>query len=299
MPSCHDVRRESGMSLVREEAAEWLAAKNYCVAVTSSNLRVVGDWVVIDEFSLGRFYHNAPSLIRHSSGSGVALLIVVDGGVHVTRGAESWDLDKGDALAMPRDCRVELRSVGPYGVVEVELGERFTGRYAVENGTVPTRISAETGTLRLLVSASSLTLTIASSIDCSEWQHLRDVIEAAAGGALRCADYGSEVAGPYAALLRRARETIGRRAAEADFSVTALATALAVSPALLHRAFAAIGSTPLTEIRRERVAAARRMLDRRRSPSPVELERVAALSGFRSLRALRTASRAIDLNRSD
>ncbi|WP_068255050.1 hypothetical protein [Rathayibacter tritici] len=184
------------MSLVREEAAEWLAAKNYCVAVTSSNLRVVGDWVVIDEFSLGRFYHNAPSLIRHSSGSGVALLIVVDGGVHVTRGAESWDLDKGDALAMPRDCRVELRSVGPYGVVEVELGERFTGRYAVENGTVPTRISAETGTLRLLVSASSLTLTIASSIDCSEWQHLRDVNR---GGGRR------------GAALRRLRQR-GRRA---------------------------------------------------------------------------------------
>lgn len=292
MPPFPNAQRESGIALSGEAAVDWLAAKNYQAELAPRNLRVFGDWIEFGDLSLGRIYHNAPTLVRNSAGPGVALLIVVDGAVRVSQQHEEWNLEKGDALAMPRASRVALCSVGPYGVVDVELGEGFTGRYAIQGGAGPARIPAGAGILRLLIGVSSLTLTIAPGVAETDWRHIREVIEVAAGGMLRHADYGT--AGPYVDLLRRARDTIGRRACDPDFSVALLCSALAVSPALLHRAFATIGTTPLTEIRRERVASARRLLERRRSPSAVEMETVATLSGFRSLRALRTASRAIE-----
>lgn len=100
--------------------------------------------------------------------------------------------------------------------------------------------------------------------------------------------------------LRAARAIIRAEAKSLDFTVGKLSDVANISRGHLHRVFASVGSTPLAEIRRERVRIASELFAQHASPRGAALLEVARRSGFRTVgamtRAMRAASEENDLD---
>lgn len=94
-------------------------------------------------------------------------------------------------------------------------------------------------------------------------------------------------------LFEQAQRVIESQYYDPAFTVARLRADLAVSSNILHAAFAARGTTPLTEIRRERLRAADRHFAILLAPTSEDREMAARRSGFHSLRALRSARKAL------
>ncbi|QWL48305.1 hypothetical protein [Rathayibacter toxicus] len=259
MRAFSEPKLESGIALVGIPAAEWMREKGCEVVAAQEGLRLFSDVLFLDGLSLGRFYHNAREVVRHAgSDEGGAVLIVLDGEVDVVDEAATVRVGKGHGLVLRGGRPIRLLSGNPYGLVELRLSPHRG--VVIRDGISLVPIVAESASLRLLLAVSSVILNVAGSVPEDGWASTGDVLRAAVAGVFDDVARSDNFRRPSNLLVDRARRVIAARSSDQEFNVASLTALLAVSPALLHRSFAVLGTTPLTELRRYRLETAKRLL---------------------------------------
>lgn len=291
----HGVRYEGGVALVGDEAVRWLRHRGFDVRMSGPEMRVFSDVLEVEDIEIGRLYHNAADVVRRADADdGVALTIALDGELTVETGSLRTALSKGQVLAMSRRTSIRFEGALPYGVVGVRLlGASASAVF--DDSLTPVVLEADSAPVRMLLAVTNVLLNIAPSVPKDGWSPMSRTLRAACDGVLD--QLAAVVRRPRssAVLLDRAHRVIAANSSDYNFTVSDLAETLSVSPALLHRAFASVGTTPLTELRRRRVEEVQRLLNGFAS-SAIDRERLVRQAGFTSLKAYRSALRALERN---
>ncbi|QWL31562.1 hypothetical protein [Rathayibacter toxicus] len=299
MPT-HDRRdfSERGVAAEGDDARAWLKNHGVTVASSGSFLRCFGDVLGSEELTLSRVWHSARHVERRGVPGGAVLSLLVEGTLTVRFGdGREIDVDEGGgfvhwSLAPPPP--VTVLSEGRCGTLEVAVGREFLERFFAWTGTGVTPIPPGLATTRILL-ATAIT-TLATSIETTDptWISVRSMIESGVSAVLAETGPALHPSVPVTALrlLRDAHALIERECRDVSFDVRALATALSVSMTTLYAAFERSESTPAQAIRLARVGLARRMLERRITPTAADHEAIAELAGFPSAASMLKALRA-------
>lgn len=296
MPPPSEPRRTARVVLSGSAAAQWMADRGLRLLTAHDDLRLYADSMPVGDLTISRLYHNAERLLREGTGAGQRISVIADGEVVVSDASDRFPLVKGAAFMHAVGDPVLAQMSGPCATVEIELSPEFASRTGIDTPDRLQAAPADLGTTHILLAAVLATLNSGPTGTEGSWRRVHDVIENAAAALL------SEVVPTAPAdrspahdrLLRRARDLIDSRFGDEDFGVAELCLELSTSSTHLYRAFATTGATPLLEIHRTRLAAARTILQKRHVPTKEDRESIARLVGFRSWRALRAAERLVE-----
>jgi len=136
--------------------------------------------------------------------------------------------------------------------------------------------------------ATSVTNILSTQKKAGQWGNLEDVLTGTARAALMDGSAESRRSTNMSAILERANEVIESRYVDPAFGPDALAEELHITARYLRRCFASSGTSPSRAIEDRRIAAVEAYM----SLVPLRgraLEKAAVLSGFSSVRRLRSA----------
>jgi AraC-like DNA-binding protein len=278
---------QTGVRLQDGAGREWFARRGQQVH-THSPFRVIADSTSGGGLTLSRIWHDRASIQRDPvDGVGLTVLVQIDGTatLRVADSEKTMTLVPGSAVLVPDGASYALTAEAP--VARIEVGLRHSIGLVSDNQPVGWDDNPYT---RVLIAAVNAALS-PPVVDpaTAGYAHLKAAIRvllfASSAGAPVSAS--ANLQGSAAVLYQRAQAVIERDAIKPEFRVADLAAELRVSEVYLRRVFSRAGTTPLKAIRDARVRNARLHLHSRPTPTRAELQRIAQIAGFSSVRHMR------------
>lgn len=279
-----DVRLE-GLDAIR-----WLADKGVANDDAAAGIRVAGDYLEIDQFTVARIW-NTSSTLRFDRmeipGRSFVALQCIEGSLTVGAGGFERALDSGEIVVLDSAIDISITARRSVGWMLIRSPwDRLVGYREVAFPMIYRR--QHNGQILASLLNSVLSSTILPT-DVA-FPALRLSVEAVLTGLL-----ASEYRPPTSAsrieadILSRAMRYIDERASDPLFSTTELHSRLAVSRSYLYRAFSRSATTPRGYLLQRRVALARAAMAESAAVASGDLDRVVRASGFLDARALRRA----------
>lgn len=289
------IRADHDLDLIGADAAGLLESLGWQVADASEAFRVGGDMVRTDGVTVARLWHApARGVLRHpgahATGRFVAMLIVEGRGV-CTIDEDRYLFAPGTLLLHDQAQRVALESQTMIAAVHVS---HWWDRL-LPAGTIPEAAPASSRpsehVVALLTAIVNVTLSqrlTESDLGFTAWLAAVDSAVIALLRANLVVD--ATVREEPLSMFDRAMALIAERYVDPAFTIADLAMELGVSTRWVLQAFADAGESPRSTLQALRIAHAHALLPS--LPTPDEVADAAAVSGFRSSRALRRALRA-------
>lgn len=245
----------------------------------------VGSWTVSRVWSTGGTLHAVPLAPGFTR-----VLIGVDGeGEAISEAGPTFRLLPHQLVMLDGRAEVSTKSAGLWVRYEWHLHAPALRQEQFKRHFMQPAALSEGGQALI----TTLTNTISTRADLADLSGAEHLLEALTGTVMAAIGDArtppEELTGLQAEHLHAADEVIGARYTQPSFTVSALASEIAVSTVYLHQIYARAGKTPGKAIEERRARAAHMMMKASPFLTRETWEEVAAASGFTSVRRLRAA----------
>ncbi|WP_424711485.1 hypothetical protein [Microbacterium sp. SLBN-111] len=274
---------------------DWLSAQGWRATGLIESLRIFADLIRADPFALGRIWHTScrAKLVGNESWGARNFLMVIgiDGTqiLHTTTGTHV--IRPGDVYLQNLNEPMVVEASQPVGrmVIVSEWDRLRTHR----GPPIPIgqAWAADPDYLRVILSTMTATLNTPVHPRTPGFGSVQRSLEALIEALVLQREPArlSSLSTSQADLVARALQVIETCSADPAFTVDTLADILGVSRSYLHLSFAPTGVTPSRRLRYSRVFRAQTLLAERNATGERELERIARMAGFRTVRTMQRA----------
>lgn len=290
---------DTQLDMFDADAIRWLAERGWSVTASrSAALRLYVDELSTPRITIRRIWHTPMTLEftgeSDDTGPSAGLVLQVEGDAQLSIGQQATHVLRPYSTAVfSTSADMRLISHKPTARVEV-LARQLHPRWLDED---PGRIVDREGagpSWSVFTSLTNAVMNAAVDPSRTSFPMIEDALESAAFALLADAQVAvpaAGIGGRLDELYEEACRVIRQRAGDVNFTVQHLADHLGVSRRYLSKSFAARGERPNWRLRDERVSLALRMLNHSPTTRTPDSDKVAALAGFPSSRAMREALR--------
>ncbi|KZX21316.1 hypothetical protein [Rathayibacter tanaceti] len=148
-----------GINLAAQAAARWMTGFGWSTRGSTAGLRVFGNVLDDEDFTIARVWHTARRVDRRSERWGVAVVLVVEGTLSVRSDGFHAILSEGQGLVHRTSSALSVESEQPHGTVEVLLGNDYLDRYWNDVPERPVVLGTDLASSRVLLATTMSTLS--------------------------------------------------------------------------------------------------------------------------------------------